>query len=165
MLKLEPGMLIWTWVTFLFLLLVLRKLAWKPLLGAVEARERTIAASLKRANEAREEAERLLEEQQKRFAQTQEEIQALLKENKELAQKMRDEIIAQARADAGKLIERAKKDIEKERQMAMLALKEEVANMVVYATARLIQTQLDEQKHREIIDQYIESLGDSSNKN
>ncbi|NOX36170.1 MAG: F0F1 ATP synthase subunit B [Calditrichaeota bacterium] len=165
MLKLEPGMLIWTWVTFLFLLLVLRKLAWKPLLGAVEERERTIAESLKRANEAREEAERLLEEQQKKFARTQEEIQAMLKENKELAQKMRDEIIAQARADASKLIERAKQDIEKERQMAMQALKEEVANMVVYATARLIQSQLDEKKHREIIDQYIEAFGNQSEKN
>jgi len=147
------------------LLLVLRKLAWKPLLGAVEERERTIAESLKRANQAREEAERLLEQQQKKFARTQEEIQAMLKETKELAQKMREEIIAQARADASKLIERAKQDIEKERQMAMQALKKEVANMVVYATARLIQSQLDEKKHREIIDQYIESFGNPLDKN
>jgi len=162
MLQLEPGMIIWTWVTFLVLLFVLKKVAWKPLLNMVEERENRIAESLKRAEEARMEAEKLLEEQHRQLAKTQEEVQAMLKESRLMAEKVRNDIIEKAREDANKLMERARRDIEKERQMALMSLRNQVADLVVQATSKLIQVSLDEDKHRELIDEYIQRLDDAS---
>ncbi|RMI17237.1 MAG: ATP synthase F0 subunit B [Calditrichaeota bacterium] len=159
MLELDSGMIFWTWVTFFLLLLVLRKVAWKPLLGAVEAREQKISESLRRAEEAREEAERLLAEHQQALANAQEEVQRMLKESKEMAEKMRQDILQQAKADASKMIERAKADIEREREMAMSALKQEVADMVVNATAKLIGEVVDKSRHAKLIDEAIAQLG------
>lgn len=162
MLQLEPGMIIWTWVTFLVLLYVLKKFGWKPLLNMVEERENRIAESLKRAEEARMEAEKLLEEQDRQLAKTQEEVQAMLKESRLMAEKVRNDIIEKAREDANKLMERARRDIEKERQMALMSLRNQVADLVVQATSKLIQVSLDEDKHRELIDEYIQRLDDAS---
>ncbi len=162
MLRLDPGMIIWTWVTFLVLLFVLKKVAWKPLLGAVEERENRIAESLRRAEEARQEAEKLLEEQHRQLAKTQEEVQAMLKESRQMAEKVRSEIIEKAREDANKLMERARRDIEKERQAALMNLRNQVADLVVQATSKLIQVSLDDRKHRQLIDEYIQRLDEVS---
>jgi len=162
MLQLEPGMIIWTWVTFLVLLYVLKKFGWKPLLNMVEERENRIAESLKRAEEARMEAEKLLEEQHRQLAKTQEEVQTMIKESRLMAEKVRNDIIEKAREDANKLMKRARRDIEKERQMALMSLRNQVADLVVQATSKLIQVSLDEVKHRELIDEYIQRLDDAS---
>jgi len=159
MLQLEPGMIIWTWVTFFVLLFILKKVGWGPLLGVVEERESLISESLKRAEEARAEAEKSLELQQKQLAQTQQEVQSMLRESKELAEKMRTEIVTRAREDAGKMIERAKSDIEKERQAAMLSLKKEVADLVIGAASNLFREAIDEKKHRQLIDESIKNFG------
>ena len=158
MLQLEPGMMIWTWVTFLFLFFVLAKIAWKPLLKAVNQREKTIADSLKKADEAQTEAEKYLEEQRKLLEGAQEEIQKMLKENREMAEKMKNEIVDSAREEARKLHERARADIERESEAAILELKKQVADLAVQAASFLIQEKLDAQKHRNLIDNYIKDL-------
>lgn len=163
MLQLEPGMIVWTWVTFLVLLYVLKKVAWNPLLGAVEEREKSIAESLRHAEQARMEADKLLEEQHRKLAQTQEEVQVMLKESRQMAEKIRTEIIEKAKEDAQKLLDRARKDIDKERKMALMGLRKEVADVVVGATAKLIGESLDEKKHRQLIDAYISRLGQEAN--
>ncbi len=159
MLKLEPGMIIWTWITFGVVLVLLKRYAWQPLLAMVEEREKKIAESLRRADEARDQAEALLEEQHQRLAQAQEEIEAMLKESRAMAEQTRNEILAKAREDANRMLERAKADIERERHAALMSLKKEVADLVVAATGRLIGMNLDEKKHRQLIDEYIQEIG------
>ncbi|RMF60016.1 MAG: ATP synthase F0 subunit B [Calditrichaeota bacterium] len=163
MLQLDPGMMIWTWVTFLVLLLVLRKVAWKPLLKAVEEREQQISESLRRAVEAREEAEKLLFEQQEKLAAAQEEVQQMIKESKAMAEKMRQDILEKAHQDAEKLVERAKADIERQRMQMINALRQEVANLVVDTTSKLVGVVVDEKKHRQIIDEAIAQFGQQQN--
>ncbi len=158
MLHLEPGMMIWTWATFIVLFLVLAKVAWKPLLSAVEEREKTIADSLRKAEEARTEAQQLLEKHQKMMEDAHAEIQKMLQENKQIAAKMKEEIITKAKAEAEKLRQRAEADIEREKEAAILELKAQVADIAIQAASRLIQESLDDQKHRTLIDQYIKDL-------
>ncbi len=164
MLQLEPGMLIWTWVTFIALFLVLAKVAWKPLLAVVEEREQKISDSLRKAEEAQAEAQKLLDEQQAKFARAQEEIQKMLKESKELAEKMKEEIVEQARAEAEKIRQKAEADIQREKQAAMLELRKQVADLAILAASNLLQETLDPQKHRAMIDDYINQL-DQAKKN
>lgn len=158
MLELEPGMMIWTWITFLVLFLVLAKVAWKPLLSIVNQREKTIGDSLRKAEEAKAEAEKILDEQQKMLAGAQDEIQKMMKESKGLAEKMKNEIVEKAREEAQKMHSRAQEDIERETDAAILELKKQVADLVVQAASHLIRESLDDRKHRNLIDDYIKEI-------
>lgn len=159
MLQLEPGMLVWTWITFVAVLLVLWKVAWKPLLGAVESRENRINDSLQKAENARQEAEKLLAQQHEKLAVAQEEIQGMIKEARQTAEKMRNDLIEQARTDAEKVKERARSDIEKERDMMMVSLKKEIANLVLETTSKLLGVAVDKDRHQKMIDDSIASFG------
>lgn len=159
LLKLDPGIFIWTVITFVLVVLVLKRFAWKPILEAVENRERTIRESLRKAEEARAEAERLLAEQQKQLATAQEEMQRLIKEGKEMAEKTRQNLIVQAQEEAAKIKERAREDMEKERQTTIAALKQEVADIVVDATSKLVGVVVDKSQHQKIIDESIARFG------
>jgi F-type H+-transporting ATPase subunit b len=158
MLQLEPGMMIWTWVTFFFLFLVLAKIAWKPLLAIVEKREKTISDSLKKAEDAQSEAQRLLEEQQKKLAETQSDIQKMMKESKDLGEKIKNDLVDKAKLESQKLHERARSDIERETEAAVLELKKQVADLAIQAASRLLQENLDSKRNHELIDGYIKEL-------
>ncbi len=159
MLQLEPGMLVWTWITFVAVLLVLWKVAWKPLLGAVESRENRINDSLQKAENARQEAEKLLTQQQEKLAAAQQEIQGMIKEARQTAEKMRADLMEQARTEAEKVKERARSDIEKERGMMMVSLKQEVADLVLETTSKLLGVAVDKTRHQKIIDDSIAGFG------
>ena len=159
MLELNPGMMIWTWITFGALAFVLYRVAWKPLLSAVENREKHIHDSIQKAEDARAGAEKALAEQEKKLASAHEDIQKMLKESKEIAEKTRQSLIEQAREDASKLVERAKADIEKERQAVITSLKQEVADLVVDATSKLVGVVVDKSRHQQIIDESIANFG------
>lgn len=159
LLQLKPGMLIWSLVTFFLLLIVLRRIAWGPLLNAVEARENRIAESLEKAESAQQNAEKLLAEQQEKLAAAQEEMQQLVKEGKQVAEKMKNDIVEQARDEAQKIKERAKADIDRERETMIASLKTEVAEIVFDATSKLIGVVVDKNKHQNIIDDSIANMG------
>jgi F-type H+-transporting ATPase subunit b len=161
MLELDPGVMIWAWITFFVLLLLLYKLAWKPILATIEKREKTIQDSLDGAEKAREEAEVLLEQHNQLMRSAEEDAQRLLKENRELAEKSRQEILEQAKQSAEKLIENAKSAIEKEKQDALTALRAEVADLAVNATKKIIGESLDETKQREIVSDYLGKIPDT----
>ena len=104
----EPGLIIWTWVIFL---LVFGLLAWKAypaILGAVEAREKALADALESAKKDREAAAAALAEQQKKLEQTREEAQKLIAEGRAAGDKVRVDVIAQAKAEHDAMLERAR---------------------------------------------------------
>ena len=155
MLDLDPGVMIWAWVTFFVLLITLYKVAWKPILETIDKREKSIENSLKRAEKAKEEAEAILEKHNQMIKSAEEESQRMLKENRELAEKARQEILVQAKKNAEKLIEKAKSEIAKERDDAMQALRVEVADLTIAASKKIIGESLDEAKQKAIINDFI----------
>jgi F-type H+-transporting ATPase subunit b len=159
LLSLKPGILIWTWVTFFVLLIILRRVAWKPLVKIIEDRENTIAEDIRRTEQSRIEAEKIMTEQKAKLAETHEEVKKIMEENKQIAEKTRKEIVEKAREEANKIIDRGKTDIEREREEALLAIRKEVSSLVVGAASKLIEMQIDEKKHRELIDKSINQLG------
>ena len=113
LLSLNPGMFIWSVITFVAVVIVLRAVAWKPILDAVESREKTISDALQRAEQARTESEKLLAEQQRQLNAVQDEIKAMRDESKKVADKTAQSIVSEAQAEATKLMQRAKEDIDK----------------------------------------------------
>ena len=160
MLNLDPGMMIWAWITFLVLLGILYKVAWKPILATIDKREETIQGSLDSAKQAQEEAEKLLLKHQELIRSADEESAKLIRENRELAEKSKQEIIAQAQKSAHDLLEKAKADIEKEKEAALMTLRTEVADLAIAATRKIIGESMDEGKQREVVDSFMHKIPD-----
>lgn len=158
MLELNPGLTIWTIVTFLALLLLLRAFAWKPILNALTNRENTIRESLERAEHAQETAERILAENNKRLAEAEEESRRIIAQGREAAEHVKSEITQRAHDEAQTMIQQAKAEIDRSKVAALQELRTEIASLAVQAAGKILDETLDEAKHRKVIDKVIDNL-------
>lgn len=158
MLELDPGMMIWTWITFFVVLIILYKVALKPILTTIQNREESMRNDLDEAEKQRSEAESLLEKHKEMIAGAESEAQKIIKENQQLAEKSRQEMIDKAREESDRLIEKAKAEIERQKQTALDSLKAEVADLAVGAAEKILLQTLDKDKQKEVVDQYLKSM-------
>jgi len=158
MLDLDPGMIIWTWVTFIIVLGILYKVALKPILNAIDSRENSIRSDLEEAQKQRDEAQELLEEHKQMVDKAEAEAQKLFKESQALADKARQETLDKAREESDKLLDKAKAEIEKEKDSALTSLKEEVADLAIGAAEKILSANLDKSKQKAVVDEYIKSM-------
>ncbi len=154
----RPGLIFWTLVTFFLVALLLRRVAWGPILKVVDEREKTIAASIESAKRERAEAERLLAEQKSAIADARREAAEMMAKNRDEVARFREELMAKSKKEADDLLATARRQIEEERVKAVAEVKTKAVDLVLAATAKLISTQLDEGKHRQLVNEYIEKL-------
>lgn len=152
------GSFFWTAITFLLLVFVLSKVAWKPIVEALNEREKNIQASIDRAEQAKKDAEKILAEVKAERAKAQVEADKIVGDAKAYAEKVRAEILEKANAEARKVAEDAKADIELAKQRAMIELKNTVADLAVEAASKIIQHNLDAERHKELIAGVINEL-------
>ena len=158
MLNVEPGLLIWTIITFICLLAVLRKVAWTPLLTALEQRESSIRESLEEAQQARQEAQALLEENQRVLADANRESARIIDQGREEAERLRASLSEQARQEAQRIVEDARRDIDRERQAAIQDLKGTAADLALQATGRLLGTAVTGDDHRRLVTEFLDGF-------
>ncbi len=158
MLDPNPGLIAWTIVTFIILVLILRKFAWKPILKALQDREAHVQSTLERAEEARKEAARLLEENRKQLDRAEEEGRRIMTESRALGEKLKEEIIAKANQQSQRLVEQAKEEIDRDKQAALNQLRGEVASLAIKVAEKILDETLDETRHRKIVDAYLHQL-------
>jgi len=158
-LTVEFGLMFWTVIVFIALLLVLRKFAWPALLGAVEARERALEEQIAQAERDRAEAARLLAEHQKLVAEARSSAHSLLAEARTAAEKERALGLEKARQEQEELLERARRDITAERDRAVVELRREAVDLSLAAASRLIGERLDSERDRKIVQEYLAGLG------
>ena len=161
MLSIEPGLLIWTIITFIVLLIVLRKVAWKPLLTALEQREDTIRNSLEEAQRARREAEQILAENQRILAEATRESVRIIEQGRVEAERLRTSITEQTQIEARRLIDDARREITRERQLAIQELKATAADLALAAAGRLLSTTVTDVEHRRLVAEFIERFPES----
>jgi F-type H+-transporting ATPase subunit b len=160
MLTIEPGLLIWTIITFVILVAVLGKLAWKPLLGALEQRETTIRESLEKAEQARSEAEQLMVQNQRILAEANQQANRILAQAQEEGHRLRESLSEQARQDSVRLREETRQELQRERRLAVQELKKTASDLALAATERLLSTVVTSDDHRRIVDEYLERFPD-----
>lgn len=160
LMAIHPGTLIWTIIIFAVLLLVLGKLLWKPLLAAVNEREKRIRDNLERADQARKESEQALQQQKQALDEQRREASAFLARAKEEAQQAGNELLQKARQEAEEIVERSRRQIEEEKSRALVELKAQTVDLAIRAAGRLLNETLDEDSHRRIVQEYIDSLPD-----
>src|SRR5216110_43347 len=158
------GVIIWTVVIFVILLAVLYRLGYPALLKMVEERERRIQKQLEDAEKANAEAQRLLEEHKKQIAAARNEAQEILAKAKTVSQKERETLLAKAREEYDALLNRARKDIEAEKEKAILALRREAVDLSIAAASRVIEANLDTEANRRLVTEFLESLGKAETK-
>jgi len=158
MLDINPGLTLWTFIIFIALLALLTKLGWKPLLASLKAREQAIADSLQRAEQARADAERLIAENQRERARAEEDIQKALREGREYAEKMRGELVQKAQDESKHMLEQARAEIARDTQSALLQLRKEAADLTILATSKLLDENLNDDRHRALVTKMIAEL-------
>ncbi len=156
--KLDPGLYIWTVLTFLLLLGVLTKYAWKPLLKMLEQRENRIRDSLRAAQEARQETERLQADSKALLAQAHAQAQDILAQGKVAARKLKDETLQEAKTKTQALIREAETRIETEKQKALLEVRTEVVDLSLQIARKLIQKNLTTEDNLTLIKESLRDL-------
>ena len=149
------GLVFWTAITFICLLFILRKFAWKPILGAVEDREEGIKKALTSAENARKEMENLHADNERILNEARAEREALLKEARDIKSKMIADAKEEAQAQASKMIEQAQAAIESEKKAAMTELKNHVATLSLDIAEKVVREELSN-KDKQI--QLVESM-------
>jgi F-type H+-transporting ATPase subunit b len=138
----ELGLIFWTTLSFLILLFILRKFAWKPILGAVNSREEGIKDALAAAEKARREMENLHADNERILKEARLERETMLKEAREIKSKMISDAKDEAQAQAGKMIEQAQAAIESEKKAAMAELKNQVASLSLEIAEKVVRKEL-----------------------
>ena len=150
MMDIHPGLMIWTIISFVILLVVLKKFAWTPILAALDEREKGIKDNIEAAKLAREDADRALADYRKQLAEAQVEAQAVVSKARQDAERIREELIEKSKADAQGLVERARKQIELESEAAIKAIRAEIAELAVVAAEKVITRSLTPEDHKRL---------------
>jgi F-type H+-transporting ATPase subunit b len=152
------GLMIWTVVVFVLLLIMLRKFAWPQILGAVRAREAALEAQIAEAEKNRAESAALLEQHKKLIADGRAQAQGLLTEAKAIAEKERALALEKTREEQEELLARARRDIQAERDRAVLELRQEAVDLSLAAASKLIGQRLTADSDRKLVEGYLSSL-------
>ncbi len=138
----ELGLIFWTALSFFILLFVLKKFAWKPILGAVKEREQGILDALASAEKARLEMQNLTADNERILKEARAERETLLKEAREIKTKMIADAKDEAQNQASKLIEQAQAAIQSEKKAAIAELKNQVAELSVNIAEKMVREEL-----------------------
>jgi F-type H+-transporting ATPase subunit b len=158
LLNISPGLIFWTVVTFICLYLILKKFAWKPILGALDEREKFIKDSLKKSELARIEAEKLLKENTDNLVKAEEEAQKIIAQARETAEKLLNQKTAESEAKVKKMMDDAQNEIKRKTDESFDALKNQVALIAVEAAEKILRENLDKEKQTKIVNDFINEL-------
>jgi F-type H+-transporting ATPase subunit b len=154
----KPGLIIWTWITFIVVLLILRKVAWGPLLKSVDDREKNIVNAIESAKRERTEAEKLLAEQKSAIAQARQEAADQVRKTQAELEKFREELMGKARKEADDLKAEARRTIDEERLKAIADIKGEAVKLSLQVAEKLLSERMDDAKHQALAQQFVTDL-------
>lgn len=155
----DPGLVFWTSLSFITLLLILRKYAWKPILRALKVREEYIEFSLKDAEQAKEEIRRMSETRKQMMNSARLEREGLIREARVLKDEIIEEARAAARIEASRLVEKAREQIDRERKEAVANIRQQVGLMSLEIAQKILKEELvSEARQQSVIEKYLQHV-------
>jgi F-type H+-transporting ATPase subunit b len=154
----DPGLFIWTILTFLVLLGLLARFAWRPLLQALDSRQEAIRKSLDDAQQAKQELERLHRESAQIIREARVEAESIVSRSRSDAERLKEEIKQTARAEAGTILQNAERQIGLETQRALQQIRHEAVDLSVMIASKLIQRNLSKEDNEKLIDEAIRQV-------
>ena len=156
----DVGLLFWTFISFAILFFLLKKFAWKPIVGTVNDREQSIKEALASAEAAKIEMENLTADNERILQEARVEREAMMKEARELKAKMISDSKDEAKVAADKMIINAQAAIENEKKSAIAELKSQVAELSVEIAEKVVKAELsDKDKQLKLVE---DMLGDAT---
>jgi len=152
------GLMFWTLLIFLILFFVLSKFAFKPITAAVAARERALEDAIAAAKADRDEAARLLAEHRAAIESARGEAQKMIAEGRAAGEKMRSDMIEETRAQQQDMLERARREIEGEKNRAIAELRREAVDLAIAGASKVIEANLDDASNRNIVEKFLSSI-------
>ena len=156
--QLDPGLFIWTIVTFLVLLTLLAKFAWGPLLQALESRQNAIRKSLDDAQQARQELERLNQESAQIIRQARVDAETIVTKSRADAERLREEMKQKARSEADGIVRNAERQIQLETQRALQQIRHEAIDLSVQIASKLLQRNLTKEDNERLIEDALKQV-------
>ena len=154
----DPGLYIWTIVTFLILVTLLAKFAWRPLLDALDRRQEAIRKSLDEAKLARQEMGRLNEESSRLLAAARAEADAIISRTRADATRAGEELKQKARADAENIVRHAEREIGLETSRALQKVRQEAVDLSVAIASKIIQRNLSKEDNERLIAETLREI-------
>ncbi len=142
LLKPDPGLLFWMCVSFGIVVFLLSKFAWKPILGAVKAREQSIADALNEAKKMRDDMAKMSASNEEIMRQARAERDVLLKDARDIRDKEISDAKSKAKTEADAMLGRAREDIRNEKNAAIVELRNQVAELSVQVAERILKEKL-----------------------
>ena len=154
----DPGLFIWTIITFLVLLALLAKFAWRPLLDALDRRQESIRKSLDDARQAKQELERLQQESAQIIREARVEADAVIGRSRADAERLREDIRQKARAEAEGIVRNAERQIQLETTRALQQIRHEAVELSVMIASKIIQRNLSKEDNERLIDEALQQV-------
>lgn len=158
MLDIVPGLMIWTLITFVILLLVLKKFAFGPIQNMIDKRRNAIAESIQAADQTRKDAERLLAEYRESIANAKHEAEEIIERAHKVGESTKSEIVTEARDQAQKEVEGARDQIQRETRKAIQELKDQVADLAILAAGKVTSKSIDREDHLRLVDEALSEV-------
>jgi F-type H+-transporting ATPase subunit b len=158
MLQFDPGVGLWTLLVFFFLLVILKKFVWGPIVTSLDNRDKFIRSSYDEAAKLREEVAQLSQKQQAALEDAKKEAAALRKSAIEEADKIKAELVKNAYEEKARLLDETQKQIATMQKTALSELKSTVVEIALTATEKLLREKLDEAASKQLIQKYIEEI-------
>lgn len=152
------GLMFWTIIIFVLLLILLSRFAFKPMLAAVEAREKKLQADLDEARRDREESAQVLAEHRAQLEKARGEAQKLIADGRATAEKLRNDLLEQTKAQQQEMLDRARRDIETEKLNAIAALRREAVDLAIAGAGKVIERNLDNDANRKLVEGFLGSV-------
>jgi F-type H+-transporting ATPase subunit b len=154
----DPGLFIWTIVTFLVLLALLAKFAWRPLLQALERRQETIKKSLEDAERAKQELERLQKESAKILQQARIDAESIITQTRSDAERLKGDLTQKAKDEADNILRHARQQIQLQTRQALQQIRHEVADIAVLLASKLLERNLSNEDNDRLINETLKQI-------
>ena len=154
----DPGLFIWTILTFLVLLGLLAKFAWRPLLQALEARQELIRKSLEEAQQARRELERVSQESAQILKESRVQAETIIAQSRTDAERLREEMRQKAKAESETIVRNAERQIQLETSRALEQIRREAVDLSVMIASKIIQRNLTREDNEKLIDEAMKQV-------
>ena len=152
------GLMFWTIIIFVLLLLVLSKFAFKPMLAAVEAREKSLQDAIDAAKRDREESARILADHRAQLEKARGEAQKLIADGRTTAEKLRSDLLEETKAQQQEMLDRARREIETEKNNAIATLRREAVDLAIAGASKVIERNLDNDANRKLVESFLGSV-------
>ena len=153
------GLIFWQTVTFLLVLFILSKFVWRPIMGALKAREGSIEDALQAAELAREEMEKLASDNEKLMVEARHERDKIIKDASAIASKIREDAKLDAGKIADKMVEDARHTINLEKQAAINEIRNQVAELSLSISEKILRKSLEGDKNQKaLLEQYLKDI-------